>query len=334
MRAWIKPLIATAGGLLLSLSARAQTVTGVVRDQAPIAGVTIQAELDGHALQAVSSGNDGRFSLQLSGARATGDLLLSFTKSGFRQENRILKVGDAPPKPLDIVLLPVVGSGAVTDAERRMLDPHRSLDGIGPLMFVPYSLAGGTAVEHPDDLNLRLRFQLQRLILTHVQSTLPDVDTSGLTLTSADVNAAADLGRLRVFGEYVNALAVVSGLGIVGGTGTAETIEFSSSFVVIPRTAAFVPPVLTITDLVLAASIGRVSLDQKMSREWGRATVIAMAIRDLKGAESLPPTQKTAALQRIKRYLIAERANLGANEALSAAKLKELLDLVSRGAAP
>lgn len=139
-----------------------------------------------------------------------------------------------------------------------------------------------------------------------------------------------DLERLRAYGEYVNALAMVSGLGIGEGQGTDQTAELASSFVIIPRTETFQPPVLTIVDVVPAASIGRVSLDQRMSRKWGRATVIAIATRDLKAGQALAPPQRRNALKRVPRYLISELADTGAKEALAAAKLNELLDEVNR----
>lgn len=337
MRGWLKA--ALLAGAMLCLpppgAAQAQSVEGVVREQSPLAGVAVQAELDGRALAGVSTDSAGRFSLPLgTGARATSDLLLSFTKKGFRQENRSLTVGAATAKPLDVVLLPLAGAGAITDADRKLLDPHRTLAGIGPLMFVPYTLTGGALAGNADELNLRLRAQLQRLILTHVQTALPDADTRAISLTPLNVTAATDLERLRTFGEYVNALAVISGLGIGEGSGGAQKFEFSSNFVIIPRTNTFEPPVLTIVDIVPAASVGRVSLDQHMSREWGRATVIALAVRDLKAAQSLSPPARQNALKQVRRYLIAERANVGANEAVSARKLQQLLDQVNQDLEP
>lgn len=320
---------------LVPFSAPAQTVSGTVRGGAPLSSVAVQVELDGRPLTDVSTDAAGRFSFQFAAAtRSTSDVLVSFVKSGFRQASRSLSVGAATARPLDIVLLPLTGEGAIPEDVKKVLDPRRTPEGTGPLMFVPYVLPAGAATGTAAELNLRLRTQLQRLILTHVQSVLPDADTRDVSLTELDVTAAADLERLRTYGEYVNALAMVSGLGIGEGSGTAQTVELASSFVIIPRTQKFEPPVLTIVDIVPASSIGRMSLDQRMSKEWGRATVIALVVRDLKAAQSLAPAERRAALKRVQRYLIDERATVGANEAVSARKLQQLLDQVNEELGP
>ena len=321
--------------LHLPLCAPAQTVSGtVLGGGAPLAGAEVRIELDGRALPRVGTDAAGKFSFALgAGTRNTSDLLLSFDKAGFRQENRSLSVADARARPLNISLLPLTGAGAIPDDIRKMLDARRTLQGTGPLMFVPYVLPGTQSAGNQTELNRRLRTQLQRLILTHVQSALPDADTRDLALSALEVGEA-DIERLRTYGEYVNALAMVSGLGIGEGSGSAETVELSSSFVIIPRTGKFEPPVLTIVDTVPAAAIGRATLDQRMSKQWGRATVIALAVSDLKAAQSLAGEERRTALQRIQRYLIAERANVGANEALGAQKLEQLFNEVKQELGP
>jgi hypothetical protein len=198
-------------------------------------------------------------------------------------------------------------------------------------MFVPYRLPADATLGAAGDLNERLRMQLQRLILTHVQLSVSDADTRDIALAQINVEAA-DLERLRTYGEFVNALAMVSGLGIADGG--AQTIELASSFVIIPRAPQFEPPVLTIVDTVPAASIGRAALDQRMSKEWGRATVIALAVRNLKDAQRLDGAQKRAVLQKSERFLVAELSDVGANDQLSARKLQQLLDLVRREVSP
>jgi hypothetical protein len=67
-----------------------------------------------------------------------------------------------------------------------------------------------------------------------------------------------------------------------------------------------------------------------MSKEWGRATVIALAVRDLRAAQSLAGSQKRAALEKTQRFLVAELSDVGANDQLSARKLQQLLGQVRR----
>lgn len=311
-------------GLLAASAAAAQTVSGTVRSRLPLEGVAVRVELDGRALTTVVSDAGGKFSFQLRpGTRAASDLLLGFDKQGFKPEARLLRA-EAAARPLDVVLLPLTGVGAIPDDVRQVLDRQRTTVGTGPLMFVPYAVPGNAPPASTNELNLRLHTQLQRLILTHVQAALDDADMRNLALSPLEV-AAADHERMRTYGEYVNALAVIGGTAIGDG---AQTVELSSSFVIIPRAAKFEPPVLMIVDRLPAASLGQHTLDQRMSREWGRATVIALAASQLRAAQSLDGEARRAALKRVQRYVVAERASVGGNETFSARKLKELFDQV------
>jgi hypothetical protein len=321
-------LAAALLGALLALPAHAQTIRGVVRAAEPLGDVSIVVEVNGRPLTRVSTDAAGRFGFSLApGTGSASDVLMSFLKTGFAPATRLVSARDAAARPLEIELLPRTGQGAISEEVRRILEPAVTRVGTGPLMFVPYRLPADATLGTASDLNERLRLQLQRLILTHVQLSMADADTRDIALAQINVEAA-DLERLRTYGEFINALAVVSGLGIADG-GT-QTIELASSFVIIPRAPQFEPPVLTIVDTVPAASIGRVALDQRMSKEWGRATVIALAVRDLKDAQALSGAQKRDVLQKTERFLVAELSDVGANDQLSARKLQQLLEQVRR----
>jgi hypothetical protein len=316
--------------VLLALPVHAQTISGVVRAAEPLRDVSVLVEVDGRHLTTVSTGVEGTFSFALAaGTRPSSDLLVSLSKAGFTPATRLMSARDAAARPLEIELLPRTGQGAISAEVKKILEPLVTRVGTGPLMFVPYSLPADGTSGRAGDLNTRLRTQLQRLILTHVQLSVPDADTRDIALTQLDVEAG-DLERLRTYGEFVNALAIVSGLGITD----SGMIELASSFVVIPRAPQFEPPVLTIVDTVPAARIGRVTLDQRMSREWGRATVIALAVRDLKDAQGLSGAKKRAVLQKAERVLVAELSDVGADDQLSARKLQQLLEQVRRELSP
>lgn len=164
---------------------------------------------------------------------------------------------------------------------------------------------------------------------------MPDAAEAQVVLKPIPFTMAADLERLRTFGEYVNALGVVSGLGISDHGPAGETYELSSIFMIIPHSSQFEPPELWINDAPMpAASIGRASLDAKLSKDWGRAAIVALATRDLRNAESLQVAERAEALRKIRRYLIAERADVGGNEGQSAAALQQLIALVNRAVGP
>lgn len=316
---------------MVAFAAQAQTVVGVVRAGPPLPNVAVAVELDSRPLLTTGIDSKGQFTFSLpANTRPTSDLLMVFSAPGFAPVNRLISVRDAA-RPFEVTLLPSTGEGAITPAEKRLLEPAVTRLGTGPLVFIPYRLPAAGAVGTAVELNQRLRTQLQRLILTHVQRSLPDLDTRDITLAQLSIEAADD-ERLRAYGEFVNALAVVSGLGIADGS--TQTIELASSFVIIPRTPQFQPPMLTIVDNVPAASIGRVALDQRLSKEWGRATVIALAVRDLRDAQGLAGEAKRAALRKTERLLVDELADVDATEQLNARRLQQLLQQVRKELLP
>jgi hypothetical protein len=201
----------------------------------------------------------------------SSDVLIWFSKTGFAPATRPQSARDAAARLVEIELLPRTGQGAISEEERKILEPAVTHVGTGPLMFVPYRLPADATLGTVGDLNQRLHMQLQRLILTHVQLSVPDADTRDIALAQINVEAA-NLERLRTYGEFLNALAMVSGLGIAeDGT---QTIELASSFAIIPRTAVRAAGAHDrIVDTVPAASIGR-GADQRMSKN-GQAVIAA-----------------------------------------------------------
>jgi hypothetical protein len=320
--------------VLLSLLSplAAQNLTGTVMALGkPSADVAVVAEADGRAFGDARTDAKGAFSIPLAPAGDARDLAVTFSKTGFRGEVRRLD-RSAAGRPLQVKLLAATGVSAISPQDEQRLRPLVSPAGSGPLMFVPYALPGGSGSAGGSQAaaaNQRLRVQLQRLILTHVQST---VGSANVSITELPVDANNDIARLQAIGEFVNALGVVSGIGLDDGTG--QSMEIASSFVIIPRPQLFEPPVLNIVDTVPARKLGLPTLDQSMSRMWGRATVLALAARDLKAAEALKGDSRRTELQRVRRYLVAERSTVGPRDEIGTARLNELIERVTREVGP
>ena len=306
----------------------AQDLAGIVTAAGkPLAGVAVTAEADGRSIGNTLTNAQGQFAIPLTSAAGARDFAVNFTRAGFRSEVRRLDRA-AAARPLQISLLAATGPGAISPQDETRLRPLISPAGVGPLMFVPYDLQGGDAGQIAAT-NQRLRQQLQRLIITHVQTT---TGASGVSITPLPVDANNDLTRLQAIGEFVNALGVVSGMGLDDGSG--QSIELSSSFVIIPRATLFEPPVLNIVDTVPVRKLGLSSLDQSFSRMWGRATVLALAARDLKGAEVLSGDTRRNELRRVRGYLVAERSNVGPGDPIGTTRLNELIERVTREVGP
>ncbi|MCU0923770.1 MAG: carboxypeptidase-like regulatory domain-containing protein [Burkholderiaceae bacterium] len=338
MRARLNPrfgagrLLAAAllwSALLPSLAA--QSLTGTVTDAGkPLADVAVVAEADGRGFGTARTDAQGQFAIPLSPAGNARDFAVTFSKTGFRGEVRRLD-RSAAGRPLQVGLLAATGLSAISAQDQEKLLPLKTLDGTGPLMFVPYALPGdGSGGQATAAANQRLRLQLQRLIVTHVQGT---VGSAGVSITALPVDANNDIARLQAIGHFVNALGVVSGMGLDDGSG--QSMELSSSFVIIPRAKLFEPPVLNIIDTVPARKLGLSALDQSFSRMWGRATVLALAARDLKVAEEISGVEaRRAELKRVRAYLVAERSTVGPSDAIGTARLNDLIDRVTRELGP
>jgi hypothetical protein len=328
MRFRLTALVAWVASTALGM-ADASALSGTVSSRGvPLAGVAVVAEIDGVRAADATTDEQGRFAVVLGGAAGARDFLVAFSHPGFRPDTRLLDRA-ALELPLNVSLLPATGPGALSPADQEALRPLVTPAGTGPLMFVPYRLQTGSGRPDPASFNERLRIQLQRLIITHVQSAAPAVDVRGIALTQAPIAIDDDLERLRSAGEFVNALAVVSGIGIGEGSGT-PSIELASNYLIIPRGDLFVAPVLSIVDTVPAEKIGLAAIDPKMSRMWGRATILALAAQDLNDAQAKSGEARRVALKRVQQYLVAERSNIGAKDTLGDSKLKELLDVVAR----
>jgi hypothetical protein len=332
MRAGLILLALTAIAATLPGPVDAQTLSGtVVSGSSGRGGVSVVAEADGRPVAQLNTDADGGFKVDFSSYSKAQDFTLTFSLQGFRKDVRLLDRA-ALARPLRIGLVPMTGPAALPPEDEQKLRAIVTPTGTGPLVFVPYNLPAGDGQADATALNERLRVQLQRLIATHVQIAAPSTGVGDISLTKASVDAGNDFSRLRAVGKFVNALAVVSGIGfgVSDGTGAPKELELASSYVIIPQGDWFEPPLLSIVDTVPADQLGRAVLDQKMSRMWGRATILALAARDLKAAQSLTGEEKRARLQQIQRYVTAERANVGAVDELGAAKLKELVEVVAR----
>lgn len=325
-------LIACAVAALAALPAAAQTVRGVVRAEGkPLADVQVRVELDGRSRTAAAADAQGRYAIDLAAlfgapARPAGDLALRFDKPGFKPLARVLRVAEAAARPLEVALLPESGKSTLAPEEEKKLEPLVTRVGTGPLVLVPYDLPADAFDTTAERLNERLRANLERLILTHVQAALHGVDTSGLALKLLPVAGARDAAQLRAYGQFVNALAVVSGSGDKAPDGADVLV--SSSYVIIPRTDAFQPPLVFVDDRVRANLLTSPELHRHLSKLWGRITVLAVAVRDLKEAGAIEDVaQRRAVQQRVRGYLVAERAAAGpGNEQL----LPALNDLIAQ----
>jgi hypothetical protein len=327
---------ATVLSLLLSVtSANAQRVLGSVRAaDAPVPGTVIGVELDGQHRAGPPSDADGAFVLDLKQLYArnvsgNSDLLLQFSAPGFVSSARSMRVSHASAAPLAVTLLPDSGGSALSADDQQKLAPFVNPSGSGALMLVPYDLP--TDLSTPR-LTERLRFNIERLVVTYVQAAL-GIKAPTLSVRLMPLDGAHDQDRLRAVGRHVNALAVVSGN---GDRTSANELAVSSSYVIPPQNGPVKPLVAFVDDRVPTAQLASPELHRQLNRLWGRVTILAMAVRDLNAAppSSSAGTARADALKRVRAYLVAERANTGPRNAEFIGEMDALLALIAREVKP
>jgi hypothetical protein len=325
----VLPLLATG---LCAAPAAAQQVTGVVRTgAASFVGASVGVEVDGVARSGPPSDRGGAFVLDLAALygrsiAGSSDLLLKVTAPGFVPLFRSLRVAQAAAQPLAIGLLPDSGGAALSAQDQRKLAPFVNPSGSGSLMLVPYDLPPDLANPR---LVERLRFNIESLVITYVQAALHS-QTPDLAVRLLPLDGQLDQERLRAVGRHVNALAVVSGN---GERVTPGEVLMSSSYVMPPQTGPAKPLVAFVDDRIPAAALASPELHRQLNRLWGRATILAMAVRDLNAAPA-PAAARREALLRVRSVLVAERANIGPRHPEFGTEIDALLAIIARELKP
>lgn len=322
-------LLVTAAGVA---PASAQQILGTVRGGAgPIAGASIGVEVNGVARSGPGSSANGSFALDLTQLYArsvpgSADLLLQFSAPGHFTQARSMRVAQAAAAPLTIALLADSGGGTLSADDQQKLAPFVNASGSNALMLMPYDLPADLSTPK---LAERLRFNIERLVVTYVQGAWV-ADPPSVAVRLMPLSGAQDQDRLRAIGRHVNALAVVSGN---GERVTANDLAISSSYVIPPQTGPVKPLVAFVDDRIPASQLSSPELHRQLNRLWGRVTILAMAVRDLNAAPTTG-TPRTDALKHVRAYLVAERANTGPLNAEFTGEIDRLLAMIAREVTP
>jgi hypothetical protein len=323
--------LAAAAAFAAGVSA-APLISGTVtaRNGAPIAGVQVQVEISS-TKTAPPTDDHGAFQFDAgalfssSELRDAPGLLVTFSKPGLQAVRRMvhLTAGQAPA-PVAITLDASSGSAALTPADRQALEQYVAAPGTAPLYLVPYTLDGVVSPD-PKSVNELLRANLERVIVTHVQAAVAGGPPVSLKLLP--VQQASDIDRLRVYGSYLNALAMITGHGAIASDGGANILGVSSTFLVVPQADPLGAAVLYVDDDVPADRVASPRLYQVLSKLWGRSAVLAMGVSEFGKAKV---AHDKVAMKRIRGYLQAERGGAGPGDELLVAQLNTLIEGVDQ----
>jgi hypothetical protein len=329
----LSAVLAATGALLATSAAAVPLISGTVtaRNGTPLADVQVQVEIASTATAAPTDAH-GRFQFDAgtlfssTELRDAGGLMLKLAKPGFQSVNRLVRLtsGQAPA-PVTVQLDASGGSAALPAADKQALDKYVAAPGSAPLFLVPYALSGIESLD-PKSVNEMLRANLERVIVTHVQAIASGGPPVSLKLLP--VQQGGDIDRMRAYGTYLNALAMITGYGAVAADdGRPGVLGVSSTFLVVPQADSLGATVLYVDDDVPADRVGSPRLYQHLSKLWGRSAVLAMGVSEFGKAKA---GRDKEALKRIRKYLQTERAGAGPSDELLVAQLNTLIEAVDR----
>jgi hypothetical protein len=326
---WLCLTSAAAAGLVVDGTVTAGNGT-------PLAGVAVRVEIRSEATAAPTD-THGCFALDAAKLFSADELrdamglTLKFSKTGFQPVNKFVRLySGQTPGAVTIRLDPTGGSAALDPAEKQALDKYAAAPGNHPLFLIPYELMGIQAVD-ARKVNEMLRSNLERVIVTHLQASSVG-GSSLISLKLLPVATAHDIDQMRVYGNYLNALGMITGVGAVeAATGGPGSLEVSSTFLVIPQVDYISAPVLYVDDTLPADRVLSPRLYQYLSKLWGRSTLLALGASEFGQAKKAKDQE---ALKRVRRYLQTERAGAGPGDQALVSQLNALIEAVDKELLP
>lgn len=170
-------------------------------------------------------------------------------------------------------------------------------------------------------INTRMQ-DLEEYLGVQVFDPLPPIELQTLTQSLA----ATDLAKRRSIGEYIKALAMISGISQWKSSQNNDPkINLYSDFLVMPSESGKSPRLLQVRDKELTPdTINSIELADQLSPLWGHFALLAIAGKEVTRATI---SGDNSTLERIRAYLIAEKATLEKNDSY---KLNDLNRLLAR----
>jgi hypothetical protein len=297
----------------------------------PLADVQVQVEI--RAVQTVpQSDTQGHFQFDAATLfspgelRDAGALTLKFSKPGFNSVGKLVTIAEGQsPSPIKIKLEPIGGSGAIPSTEKEVLNKYVAGPGSTPLFLFPYKLTGFEAAELKV-VNDNLRYNLERVIITHLQASGVS-GSQAVSMKLLPVEQANNID-LSTYGTYLNALAMITGRGgMETATDGSRSLEVTSTFQVVPQAETVGAPRLDMDDTVPPDRVASPRLYKYLSKAWGRSTVLAIGVSEYRQALA---AHDKATLKRISQYLRSERKDAGPGDELLVSELNILIGAVDK----
>jgi len=295
----------------------------------------------GFSSSITSTDHQGRFKLDLVRPQTLNlhsrFITLRFEKNGYQKSDQLHSCDLKTQNQCDIEtieLYQLKQPTTLSQNEQEMLTNYTGNQG-NSLFLIPYRML-------PDDAPVQIDvelfvFALQSAINTRMQNLeeflgvqafepLPPIELQTLTETISRMS----LGKRRSIGEYVTALAMISGMSQwKSNQGDNQQMSIYSNFLVMPTETGKNPRLLQVRDKGLSSeAVNSIELADQLSPLWGHFALLAIAGKEYARAAE---NGDKAVLERIRAYLIAEKATLQKEETFKLNDLNRLLAKIEGG---
>jgi hypothetical protein len=271
-------------GLAGANLAGAAGISGQVKDGSDgVSGVVISAEWRDSGRRVLStSDQSGSFSIDLpADVAGSKTVTLFFEKPAYRSETRrlFMTTGGLPlPSELEVNLVSDKQSASTKEFET--FSQAVSREG-RTLFFIPYTLKADNPSEAGGQLNKNLPEGIKFGVLTRLNS-IGYRKTISVDRIDAHIDAA-NTEKVRILGQYLNALAIVTGRGELRLDASKQRIfDVSSEFVLPAGSGEEATSDSYVEDLISEADLSNPHLGQALNEEWAHRTLIAIADKELR----------------------------------------------------
>jgi len=155
-----------------------------------------------------------------------------------------------------------------------------------------------------------------------------EMDVSIQPIPEASITAT-NIEQHYQLGDYLNALAMISGFGeLMNDDQGKKEIYLKSNYVTIPAVEIMRPGKVTIKDQFPARFLNSLQLGDHLNKYWGHHTALALCVQEFHRA--MNPSKKKDQLKAVKDIIIASRSQLSGDNPLLGAEFTRLLDTVEK----
>lgn len=338
IRLMLLPLLIMPGSAL----AADYTIRGSVLsapEDLPIAGVNIElVEPAGALSPSTISDENGNFSVTFSTPTShnfhSPYIVFKYHKTGYHESVNYQQCDfntSSVCKTDAIQLSKIQQPTDLSLEEQSQLAAHTNNTG-NSLFLIPYRMLPDNA---PSQIDQEIfAYALQSAITTRMQDLeeylgvqafdpLPPIELRTLEQSLS----ITGLAKRRSIGQYVNALAMISGISQwKNGDGEQIKMNIYSDFLVVPAEQGKNSRLLQVRDKGLSSeTVNSIELADQLSPLWGHFALLAIASKEYERATK---NGDNSMLERIKAYLIAEKATLSKNETFKLNDLNRLLNKI------